>query len=81
MSTTREQEKRSTLILKDPGSMHNLITHELANTLMLPNQATLLSLKVLGHHHEERRLRVYVVSITNMSGARHLVQDVPSHGT
>ena len=40
MSAPGEQGKRSALILKDPGSTHNLITHKLADLVMLPSQAT-----------------------------------------
>ena len=43
MSMPGEQGKRSTPILEDPGSTHNLITHNLADKLLLPSQAMSLS--------------------------------------
>ena len=68
MSPPGEQGKQLSLTLEDPGSTHNLITHNLADALILPIQAISLSLRVLAHHNKERRLRVYVVSIKNMYG-------------
>ena len=58
------------------GSTHNLITHEFADALMLQSQAISQLLRVLGHRHEERRLQVYVLSIVDMYGKRHLMQGV-----
>ena len=43
---------------------------------MLPGQAVSLSLKVLGHRNEARRLQVYNLNITDTFDNRHLIQMV-----
>ena len=64
------------LILVDPGSNHNLITHNLVVWLKLPSQTTSLSLKVLDHRRKEQRLHTYVLVITDRHRARHTVQAI-----
>ena len=42
--------------------------------LILSSQAISISLMVMGQNLEERTLPMHIVRITNMYGARHLVQ-------
>ena len=63
LSTPGEQGAQMGLILKDPGSTPNLITHEFLQVLMLPGQAVSLSLKVVGHRKEPRWLQIYNLNI------------------
>ena len=73
MSSQGEQVTHLALVLEDPGLTHNLITKEFADALILQGQAILLSLKVLGHRHKDRKSQFYVLSITDMYGKRHLI--------
>ena len=74
MSSQGEQVTHLALVLEDPGLTHNLITKEFADALILQGQAILLSLKVLGHRHKDRKSQFYVLSITDMYGKRHLIE-------
>ena len=66
----------SVLILKDAGSTHNLITHELAASVMLPSSLTALSLMVPGHQREERNTCTYTAKLTDQHGASNAVQAI-----
>ena len=66
----------SALILEDPGSTYNLITHKLAESLLLPSQLTVLSLTVPGHQRDEQYTHTYIVTLTDQHGARPTVQAI-----
>ena len=67
MSSKEGGMARSALVLEDPGTTDNLITHKLAAALRLPSAPLTLSPRALGQKHESKQLQAYVLYLFDMT--------------
>ena len=62
------------IVLDDPGSTNNFITHKFAEKFRLLSEAVFHSIKVIEDRHSHKRTRVYKLSLTDMQGRKHNMQ-------
>ena len=64
------------LMLEDPGSTDNFVTHALARRLQLPSTPTSLFIRVLDQQYRERPTMVYFMNVVDMQGTTHRIEAI-----
>ena len=64
------------LLLTDPGSTDNFITHSLARQLLLPSTQTTLYIRVIDEEYREKQTSTYKLSLVDRFGLEHEVEAI-----
>ena len=64
----------SSLMLEDPQSTDDFITHKLATELKVPSTSTSLYIRGLKYQYQHKPTKVYQLSLKDMAGTKNTVQ-------
>ena len=64
------------LVLEDPGSNHNFVTHDLAKKLQLSSEITVAIISLVGRQGAVTQTKVYRMCLSDMQGRKHQVEAI-----